>query len=112
MDSMNIRNFANYESKKDDLIKMIKKHQILDSNTLAIYKFRNECRRSGTWDHVKRNIDLWQYIFFKTIELKSNDLIELFSYNQSLQGTNDKESERNTVFFFNRFIRNCESNYN
>ena len=106
---MGLINIRKYATKKNELIKIIIKYLIFDTNNLAISHFRKTLIDMNVYDHLKSNFNLWVHIFCKKNEIIANDIINMLSYETSPNGSNYKQMEKNCVFYLTKFIRNCES---
>ena len=109
LSKMGLINVRKYENKRSDLIKIMIRYLIVDTNTAAISEFKRTLQVIKVWDHIKFNTGVWKHIFCDKPQLKSKDITNMFDFQNSSDGSNNWNKEKNTVFYLNKFVRNCES---
>ena len=109
LSKMGLLNVRKYENKRSDLVKLIIRYLIVDTNTAAITEFRRTLQGIQVWDHIKHNMHVWKHIFCDKPQLRSKDITNMFDFQISSDGSNNWNKEKNTVFYLNKFVRNCES---
>lgn len=117
LSSLGIRNIKKYETNKSGLIQLIIKHNVYDKNISCIQQFRETLSSIGVLEHAKQHFDLWSSILCEVNNNKvdAEKFINLFDTTKIKQQTNEGSKEQDTIYYLNKFVRNCENgdvNYN